>query len=401
MKKVILSGPILSQSGYGEQARFALKALRTRPDLYDIYVNCTTWGKTSWLPDDNEERRFIDETVIKTINFLRNGGKFDLSIQVTIPNELKNMATHNILYTAGIETTKVSPDWLQMINSLANKVITVSNHSKYVLDNTVYKTENGQDYRNFVPVDVVNFGVEDITHEDIDLKLDTDFNFLLVSQWGPRKNINNTVRMFLEEFKDDSNVGLIMKVSNQNQSVPDRFETETMIRNLISNVSPESPKCKIYFLHGNLTKEEMKGLYLNNKVKSLLSFTHGEGFGLPMFEAASNGLPVVTYLWSGQCDYLKKDSICEVGFNLNKIQPEAVWGNILIRDSLWAYVDEKSAKKSMRKMVDDYEAFVLKSQTLKEEINKNFKLEDKLKDFISSLEFEKESGWDEGIEVYE
>ena len=37
-----------------------------------------------------------------------NGGQFDISVQVTIPNEWKNIAPLNIGYTAGIETTKVA-----------------------------------------------------------------------------------------------------------------------------------------------------------------------------------------------------------------------------------------------------------------------------------------------------
>ena len=32
-KKIFVRGPVLSQSGYGEQARFALRALKSREDL--------------------------------------------------------------------------------------------------------------------------------------------------------------------------------------------------------------------------------------------------------------------------------------------------------------------------------------------------------------------------------
>ena len=38
MKKVIVKGPALSRSGYGEQTRFAIQALRSRPELFDIYI---------------------------------------------------------------------------------------------------------------------------------------------------------------------------------------------------------------------------------------------------------------------------------------------------------------------------------------------------------------------------
>ena len=62
-KKVLLVGPLLTRSGYGEQARFALRALRSREDLFEIFIRPITWGQTSWITDDTPERRWIDETI--------------------------------------------------------------------------------------------------------------------------------------------------------------------------------------------------------------------------------------------------------------------------------------------------------------------------------------------------
>ena len=53
--KILLKGPVLSQSGYGEQARFALRALRSREDIFDIYIVPIAWGKTGWI--NYEQRR--------------------------------------------------------------------------------------------------------------------------------------------------------------------------------------------------------------------------------------------------------------------------------------------------------------------------------------------------------
>ena len=38
MKKVLVRGPALSQSGYGEHTRFLLRALRSREDIFDIHL---------------------------------------------------------------------------------------------------------------------------------------------------------------------------------------------------------------------------------------------------------------------------------------------------------------------------------------------------------------------------
>ena len=113
MKKVFLKGPLLTQSGYGHQERTILRALKTRPDVFDVYVQPIPWGKTSWVWEDSEERREIDQLLNKTIKHMNSEGKFDVSIQVTIPNEWEKLAPVNIGVTAGIETNLVAPQWIE------------------------------------------------------------------------------------------------------------------------------------------------------------------------------------------------------------------------------------------------------------------------------------------------
>ena len=47
MRKVLLEGPILTRSGYGEHARLVFKAL-SQSDNVEIFVNPLKWGATSW-----------------------------------------------------------------------------------------------------------------------------------------------------------------------------------------------------------------------------------------------------------------------------------------------------------------------------------------------------------------
>ena len=148
-KKILLKGPVLTRSGYGEQSRFALRSLRSREDLFDIYIQPITWGNTGWLIEETEERKWIDNTIEKTISFIQQGGKFDMSLQVTIPNEFQQLAQVNIGYTAGIETTKVSHQWIQKTNEM-DKVITVSSHSKNVIENTEYQAQDTRTGQQFI-----------------------------------------------------------------------------------------------------------------------------------------------------------------------------------------------------------------------------------------------------------
>ena len=53
-----------------------------------------------------------------------------------------------------------------------------------------------------------------------------------------------------------------------------------------------------------MSDEEMNSLYKHPNIHAYTTITHGEGFGLPIFEAACSGLPVIAPAWSGQVDFL-------------------------------------------------------------------------------------------------
>ena len=227
-KKIIVKAPALSASGYGEHARFVLRALRQQEDKYDVYLHNLNWGKTSWIFEDNSERQWIDSLVQKTAEYLQNNkgtARFDISLQVTIPNEFEKIAQINVGITAGIETTKVAPEWLQKCNEM-DKIVVVSNHAKYGFENTKYplvneKQEHVSDLTCNTPIEVVGYPVRQHEPAKIDLELSTDFNFLSVALWGQRKNMERTVLNFLEEFKDEE-VGLVLKTSIRGGSTYDK-----------------------------------------------------------------------------------------------------------------------------------------------------------------------------------
>ena len=353
-KKILLKGPLLTRSGYGEQARFALRSLRSREDLFDIFIQPLQWGKTSWTSESSDERKWIDQTIEKTIGYIQQGGQFDMSLQVTIPNEFQKMAPVNIGYTAGIETTKIAHQWIQKSNDM-DKIIVVSNHSKDVFQNTEYEAVNKHTGEKFIfkstqPVESVGYPVK--TFEDLpslELNLTTKFNFLSVAQFGPRKNLQNTIKWFVEEFRNED-VGLILKSNIAKNCLMDRKHLLSDLRNFLQQLGPR--ECKIYLLHGDMTDQEMHSLYNHSSVHAFVLLPHGEGFGLPLFEAAYSGLPVVTVGWSGQMDFLTdaegQEQFYNVAFDLQPVKKEVVWDGVITPDSMWAYAREVSAKEQMR-----------------------------------------------------
>jgi glycosyltransferase involved in cell wall biosynthesis len=358
-KKIILKGPVLTRSGYGEQARFALRSLMSRQDLYDIYIQPLQWGRTSWISEQTEERLFIDSCIKKTVDYIQQGGSFDMSLQVTIPNEFEKMATVDIGYTAGIETTVVSAEWLQKINEIVNSVIVVSSFSTHAFKNTTYSGElNGQPatLKLDKPIDFVNYAVKDYDHvEPLNLNLKNDVNFLCVAQWGPRKNMDATLNWFVEEFHNED-VGLVIKTNITKNSIMDRTAIFERLKSQLSAKYPDM-KCKIYLLHGDMSEEEMHALYKDPKINACISFAHGEGFGLPLFEAAYSGLPIVCTGWSGQLDFLvdenKKERFYNVSYDIRKVPEHVLWENVVVADAMWSFPREQSAKQQMRQCYND------------------------------------------------
>lgn len=398
MKKVIVRAPALSMSGYGEQARFLLEVLKKRAgNDFDLFLEDIPWGKSNKVSFDDDNTEWIKSLIGKTSIYLNEvpNPEFDISIQVTIPNEWKRIARFNIGYTAGIECDRVSPTWIQKANSEIDKIITISQHSMDVFRYTNYeviegtKEDNTGEVREVLkletPIEYVNYSARtsDPVKENLDLDFETNFNFLTISQFSPRKNLQTLITAFLEEFKNNSKVGLVIKMHTLNTSVLDRERTRLTLKSAVS-AFPDR-KCKIYMLHGEMTENQLANLYCHPKIKAYATTTHGEGFGLPIFEATCNGLPIVAPDWSGQRDYLhgnlsSSTSKIEALFRpiehtLQEVPKEAVWDGVIESGSRWSAVSVEETSRALRDVYKNLSKFKKKASTLKDINLKRFSSE--------------------------
>tara|TARA_R100001594_G_C4026713_1_gene260385 strand:- start:928 stop:1401 length:474 start_codon:yes stop_codon:yes gene_type:complete len=134
-----------------------------------------------------------------------------------------------------------------------------------------------------------------------------------------------------------------------------------------------------------------------------VSLTHGEGFGLPLFEAAYNGLPIIAPSWSGHKDFLhapkkirKKNKktvtklqphFSKVKYSLMPVSPDAVWEGVVQPDAMWCYADEESYKSEIRKVFNrrNDASFRKDAKNLQNWILDNFKEEDLYKKFVDCI----------------
>jgi glycosyltransferase involved in cell wall biosynthesis len=346
MKTVILRAPLLSCSGYGTHSRQVYRWLKSKD--VNVVTQVVPWGITSWMINPEMSNGLIGQIMKDSKDFK---GHADLSIQVQLPNEWNTgLAKRNVGISAFIETDQCNPLWISKTNMM-DMVVVPSEHTKQcILNTSPVKT----------PVHVVPESYYDeILNEnvDIDLGLETSFNFLMLGQLtgnnphNDRKNTFNTLKWMCEEFKDDKNVGIVIKTNSGKNTKIDRNVTEKILRSVIKEVrSGEYPK--IYLLHGHMTPAEVSSLYKNKKISALVSFTRGEGYGLPLLEAAASDLPVIATNWSGHLDFLNKGKFIKVGYSLQPIHSSRVDGKLFLKNMKWAEPVELDAKARLRKFYE-------------------------------------------------
>ena len=396
MKPTLLfRGPIKTRSGYGSHSRDLLESLY-HMDMFDIKIDSCGWGTTplTALQQDNEFHQWIEQNIVTTFN-----GLPDFYVQVTVPNEFRRYGKFNIGVTAGIETTLAPKDWIDGCN-IMDLIITTSTFSKEVLLSTVYNEEHKEtkqiikQHKIEKPVEVLFEGADtsiynDKINDDFKLDIKENFAYLFVGHWlsgelgQDRKDVGMLIKCFCEAFNDKKDQpALVLKTSSASFSVIERERIKKMILELTKDYSnPPS----VYLLFGDLTDKEMNDLYNHPKIKSMVSITKGEGFGRPLLEFTMTGKPVIASNWSGQKDFLTLEKSILIGGKLTEVHDSAV-NSFIIKGSKWFTANYNEVIEILQLLKNDYDKFLTRSQSLKEDNKVNFSLEkmtEKFKSIIS------------------
>jgi len=209
-----------------------------------------------------------------------------------------------------------------------------------------------------------------------------DFCFLVCGHWmngvqgEDRKDIGQTVKVFLETFKNKSQKNmpaLILKTSQATFSVDDRESMLARIESIKRQV--ESVRLpKVYLLHGDLTQKEMNGLYNHPKVKAMISFTKGEGFGRPLLEFSNTGKPTIASNWSGHLDFLSAYGTMLPG-KLRNVHDSVIWENVIVKESQWFTVDYGYGGQILNDVYKNYKSYTTKSRKQTQYIKENYTLD--------------------------
>ena len=210
------------------------------------------------------------------------------------------------------------------------------------------------------------------------LNVKTKHNFLLFGQLtspnpaDDRKNTINAIKWFCENFEGRKDVGLIVKTNMGTNSTIDKRVSARTLTNAVQQIKNGKKFPKIYLLHGAMEEEQLKSLYLDKSLVSLISTTRGEGFGLPMLEAAACGLPVVATNWSGHLDFLSLGEWLPVDYSLSPIPPTRADGRIFMEGSSWAQPEEQDFKDKLNQVLKNKRDYTKSAADLAIEVRKHF-----------------------------
>lgn len=370
---IVISAPATSRSGYGDHTRELIRAL-IKLDKYEVSILDQKWGAC-------DRNALTTNDIDISSRILKTGlqSQPDVWIQVTVPNEFQPVGKFNIGITAGIETDICAPQWIEGCNRM-NLIITTSEHSKESFVKSVFEAVDNNTKQRMgevklqKPIEVLFEGLDtnvfkktndlSVTITDNLDKIKEDFCYLVVGHWlsgdftHDRKDIGGTISTLIQTFKNvdkRNRPALVIKTSGATFSVSDRETILKKLKSITSNYNKDE-LLSIYLIHGDLSPDEMNSLYNHSKIKAMVSFTHGEGFGRPMLEFSVTQKPVIVSKWSGHLDFLKHAVL--LPGELKQVHQSATWENVILPESKWYYVNYPYASKILKDVYDNYKKYI-------------------------------------------
>ena len=394
----VISSPFDTYSGYGARSRDLIKVL-IELDKYDVKLLPQRWGDTplDFCKDHAEWEYLLKYSIPMPLK-----SKPDIWMQITIPPEFQAVGKYNIGCTAGIESTGCDGGWIDGMNRMDMNFVS-SNHSKEIFTNAKFEKKDKNTQQNLgileltKPIEVIFEGVDTNVYKHLpskDITLDLkqikeSFCFLFVGHWmngdigHDRKNVGLMIKYFFDAFKGKKNSpALILKASNGRNSYMSR---EVILDRILAIKKHYKGVIlpNVYLLNGGLSDEEMNQLYNHPKVKAMVSFTKGEGYGRPLAEFGMSKKPIIASGWSGHRDFLVSENTILLPGSLENVHASAA-NKWLLKESKWFQVSPKHAIGAFTDVHKKYKTFTERSRKQSHHIKTSFSWEN-MKDLIEKV----------------
>lgn len=349
------AGPFWDASGYASATRDYALALHRWGVPITIHARCFEPGppKVGVGQDlgvlESLEDKEVDYSIV--VSQLTP----DIAVQYHEPGK------YNINFFAW-ETTKVHPYWVECLNK-ADEVWVPSTWNVDVLKSSgVIK-----------PVvcipHIARVHKFDIDVEPMFQNLEGLFKFYSVFQWNERKNPLGLLRSYLAAFKASDPVVLVLKTYLSGGGDNEASVVATQVNQLKKDMGlPNYPK--VVLVSNRLTDEQMIGLH--KELDCCVSLSHAEGFGLPPFEAAQAGKPVISTGAGGVLEFLEEELCYLIPSQESLVKGMSSFNNWYLGTGVWYDPCEPRVIEAMQHVVKNYDEAVEKALKLRDNIAEKF-----------------------------
>ncbi|MFT3807053.1 hypothetical protein [Arenimonas sp.] len=284
--KVRFCSPVRSHIGYGELGRILVHQLLQAG--VDVSVAPIRMGEANL-----DFGPLGAQAQARTLQVDR----VDVNIVSMVPQmfaRFRDPAAKNIGYTM-FETDRLPPEWVVECNRMDAIWVPSEWGRQSFLASGVS-----------VPIHVV--GVHAEAREPALEPVEGPFRLLSMFDWQPRKNPTGLLRAYCAAFHRRKDTVLVLKAGHGGGSAGDsERQLQAAVASICNNIGPAADLPRIELASGLLSSEQVQRMHAG--AHAYLSLSHGEGWGLPAWDSALLGKPVLHTGWSAPTEFLP-DASC-------------------------------------------------------------------------------------------
>ncbi|KAJ9534502.1 hypothetical protein QJQ45_022145 [Haematococcus lacustris] len=175
------------------------------------------------------------------------------------------------------------------------------------------------------------------------------FTFVSTFKWEMRKGWDVLLSAYLQEFTSDDNVEMYILTKPFMAGGNFSGDMRTWAFQHLGLSQEHNKKLPtLYVLSTHLSSRQYAGLY--KAADAYVTATRGEGWGMPITEAMSMGLPVVVTNWSGVTAFVDESVGYMVDYTLEEVPDDQPWWFL---GAKWAVASTSHLRQRMREVMSD------------------------------------------------
>ena len=201
------------------------------------------------------------------------------------------------------------------------------------------------------------------------------FVFYTIGVWDPRKAVEELIDVFAREFSAEERVTLLVKTSSKVNHAP-KVDSAESIQDRVARIVGAARQASgrrtaniVLIAADDISGGAINAIHAAGD--AYVSLTHGEGWALGPFDAATLGKPVVITGWGGHLDYLGD---YYPGLVRHEMAPITGWRPLprYRPTQRWAVADRRHAAELLRAVAGRASAFAEAAASVRRQIAERY-----------------------------